>query len=529
MESAKPNVNEMLPVAVHVGFAGIRAIDSENGHLQQLCNKQFEAVFKKITETLADRRPLFCGISQIAKGADTLFTEFCRAQGYLQKIYLPQSLSFFLQATGSSGPDLSDKEKTRAKELSRSEHIIQIQTVSSSDDRHTRFEETNFEILKSSDVIICLINEPAKEGRKGGTYELLERAKNHKTPLFVIRYDAESKSFCTEIEEYNLEKLCPFRLPDQLSKPIPQDKQQSVETLEGFVTVSKEITSEKAGTEKKKYENSVAVITWTHVIATSLAVITVFLSSVFENDLPLWLAIVLLVVELMLLITGFRYHNKFHHSKVTQTWAINRLISEINRSIVNVKIAHIDISYLRKISFSDNLIPLLNTLDVLYLKDLKGSPVEDCESIRKTYVDNRLSGSKGQLTYYQSNLEKESAKQDTYTILFKTFSILAMVAILIKIVIKYYHLEDHFVALMTAIIVIFPVVAVAVMSINISKDLEERQSTFRENIDYLTNIKTLLENANTITECQYLILKAEQKMLSEVVSWFNRMYYRKVA
>lgn len=44
------------------------------------------------------------GVSQLAIGADTLFTEACMALGWPQLLMLPQPVDEFLAAQGSRGP-----------------------------------------------------------------------------------------------------------------------------------------------------------------------------------------------------------------------------------------------------------------------------------------------------------------------------------------------------------------------------------------------------------------------------------------
>lgn len=520
----------MLPIAVNIGFAGIRNFHEDHkNQIQELLYIKLNEIFKDIGDKIPYAQPLFCGISQLAKGSDIIFAEYCKTNNYSQRIYLPQSLSYYLNAIGSSGlEDFTAEDKQKATTLSKSNHIIQIRTVTSSDDRYTRFEETNLEILNSSDVIVCVVEAGAKEGKKGGTSDLLNGAKNHGIPLYVIEYSKDSVELLSNITKSNTERLSLIQLPIQFSENnIYQNSSEIPYDLDNFITVSKELTSKKAKFEKKRYELSVSMITWTHVIATSLAVIGVFLNTVFE--LPSYLTIMILLIELTLLIIGYSFHRKFHHSKVTQTWAVNRLISEIYRSINSIQSARIDIGYLKKFPFSERFIPLLNTLEVLYLKNIDNNQEIDVGNIKETYIKNRLEGEKGQLTYYRLNLEMEGRKQNIYNLAFQIFSLSAMIAIGVKVFFKIIHGQEYLISLMTAIIVIFPVVAVAIMSINISKDLEERKSTFSDNIEYLNNIKELLNNASTLSECQHLIIKSERKILAEVTSWFNRMYYRKVA
>src|SRR6185369_701309 len=110
-----------------------------------------------------------CGISQIAIGADTLFTEACARANVPQRIFLPQSRAEYLNAKGAEGtPDFDDVQRETAARLLRSEHIIQERVVGLSEDRTERFEETNLEILRVSDLVVCLAG-TRNSNRRGGT------------------------------------------------------------------------------------------------------------------------------------------------------------------------------------------------------------------------------------------------------------------------------------------------------------------------------------------------------------------------
>src|SRR5262249_41388308 len=115
-----------------------------------------------------------CGISQIAIGADTLFTRACQELDIPQRIFLPQPRDESFSACDSEGRhDFSDTERKAAESLLSSPHIIQERVVSDSSERTTRFEDTNLEILRVSDVIVCLLRRDS-EGKAGGTDDLLE-------------------------------------------------------------------------------------------------------------------------------------------------------------------------------------------------------------------------------------------------------------------------------------------------------------------------------------------------------------------
>ena len=92
-------------------------------------DRRHAAVEKYLVERLGHLRDdlelesnhFFVGISQLACGADTLFTRAClRAvrQPIPQRIFLPQHRELFLAAVGSKGtPDFTPDENAEAKSL----------------------------------------------------------------------------------------------------------------------------------------------------------------------------------------------------------------------------------------------------------------------------------------------------------------------------------------------------------------------------------------------------------------------------
>jgi hypothetical protein len=128
--------------------------------------------------------PPSAGVSQVAIGADTVFTRACQALGIAQRVLLPQPLDDFLAAGEPGAPDFDPAQKAVARALLASPHIVDVRVASAATDRAQRFEDTNAEIVRASDALLCLLREGAGALR-GGTHDLIGRARAQGKPVAV--------------------------------------------------------------------------------------------------------------------------------------------------------------------------------------------------------------------------------------------------------------------------------------------------------------------------------------------------------
>jgi hypothetical protein len=186
-----------LPLAVQVAFSGSRFLLDEKAHPSVDAAAFYAHIQQYLTERLRglpqelglDARHFLCGLSQLAVGADTLFSRACEALNIPQRLFLPQQREDFLAAVGSDGvPDFTVEQRIAARKLFDSAHVIEERVVSESADRQTRFQDVNLELLRVSDLVICLLS-TARDGKAGGTSELIEDAEKRGRPLLEIRVD----------------------------------------------------------------------------------------------------------------------------------------------------------------------------------------------------------------------------------------------------------------------------------------------------------------------------------------------------
>jgi hypothetical protein len=187
----------IVPLAVQIAFSGSRFLFDEKAHPDVDPAAFYAVVQRYLTERLRilpqelglDDRHFLCGLSQLGAGADTLFSRACAALNIPQRLLLPQQRENFLAAVGSDGaPDFTDEQRIAARKLFDSAHVIEERVVSASADRQTRFQEVHLELLRVSDLVVCLLNR-ARDGKPGGTNELIEEAEKRGLPLLEIRVD----------------------------------------------------------------------------------------------------------------------------------------------------------------------------------------------------------------------------------------------------------------------------------------------------------------------------------------------------
>ena len=152
-------------------------------------SQKIKDLFHRLNRSLEDAEAL----SQIAIGADMVFTRSCQMLNIQQRLCLPQPFDHFLDAvdTPSGYPDFSDEDKMEARELRKHPNFIEEKVVSHSTDRELQFQETNQFILEHCNLAIAIIRDDVVQAVPGGALDFLHQAINRGIPILELRVHAE--------------------------------------------------------------------------------------------------------------------------------------------------------------------------------------------------------------------------------------------------------------------------------------------------------------------------------------------------
>lgn len=546
------NTKPLLPCVVNLGFAGSRHLYPPDDHVvdEKAFNKslleQLVLQLKQLRKTLKlGEQHFFCGISQIAIGADMLFAKACQAaededKKIPHRLFLPQHLDQYLQAVSSKSiPDFNENQKAEVEELLKSENIIQKRVVSDAHNRSERFEETNLEILRASDVVLCLIRDGA-EGKIGGTRELLNRVIGRGKPALELKLTVEEgKPKLTE-QWHNLNDFILPELPPLLSTNNDVTQQSDIRAASNLICIKeytervKKIASDKAKQARWNFAALARTIVYTHVIATVFATLVVLASGIQMEGLTKIGGVVkfLLGGEVLLLGGGIIAHHRLHHKKISSVWAFSRLAAEITRSIMAIKQSPCQLNYILNLPLPAYVRPLLRTMNTLNLRSARTNLNTDWEDSRTTYIEERLIK---QRDYYKEHMDKEKSKLKISKCLFIGFSLFAVVATLSKLLIKCSGLSSScpFLPLIFDTLgffaIVSPVIAVGAVSLAAALDLEARVHTYEEMLQFLVQQEGMLNNSASRREFEKLMLETESHLLGETANWFTRRSFTEVA
>jgi hypothetical protein len=531
--------NPAIPLVVQLGFAGSRNLSDAAIHLDAVRSARFEEdVCQLLIELIAHLRSelklssqhFFCGVSQIAIGGDTVFTRACQHLKIPQRIFLPQHLDEYLVASGRQGPDFSPTQQQTARELLTDPHIIQEWVVSDVSARQERFSDTNWEIVRVSDVIVCLIRED-QASKPGGTLELIEMANKRGKPVLLVTLRLENGIPIFKSDWFNREKFQPPTLPEELLKipPLPAtgseseaQKRHDLPTAKDYANHLKAYASLLAQSHKGLFKTAALIILTTHFLATLCAVIAVQFRYQLAHGLA-WF----LVAELLLLGLGFAIHHRLHRREASRLWATSRLVAELARSAIAIGKQYLYLGYFFQLPFPENLRSLLRTLNVLHLASTaRAAPADTWQIHRDTYLQQRLEGTTGQIAFYARESARAAKLLHKAHAAFNVFSLGAFAAALCKLT----HVGGPLVNLVLGpLAILLPVLAVAALSLAAAFDWAARQSTFVEILVFLRAQHQLLQRATTEREYGRLVLETESRLLGETVNWYSRRAFTGVA
>lgn len=527
-----------LPLAVHVGFAGARQLWPQGmapgPEAQQALETQLRAALTAIAPALGmSPQHFFVGISQMAVGADTLFTQACAALGWGQRVWLPQPREDYLSAVGTEGEDFSPVQRTHARGYLELPHIIEERVVSDAQERADRFDDTNLAILMAADVLVCLRRED-QILRPGGTMQLMQRARARGVVMLELRLRWSDDHMPVLEQHWDMgigPHFTPACLPAaiQLPRTVLALQPSHWPNLEDYMAALKEHSSARAKGGRSGFRWSAGVIVGTHLGATLLASL-VLAHLVFTTSAWIMLA---LGAEVGLLAWGYWIHHQLHKARHTEGWAMARLCAEASRSTRALGRLHGSLAYLLALPFPLELRPVLRTMEVLHLRSLRTTPLLDWHSERERYITQRLTHpdrQQGQMAYYQREQAHAHALGHGATQVFAWMSVTAIVATASKLLMKLSGVDAGELGGWFGIVaVVFPVMAVGAMSMAAALDVQAREHTFAHMHDFLSAQTQQLQQATSQREAAALAVETETRLLGETVTWYARRAYTGIA
>ncbi len=531
----------MTPIAITLGFSGSRKwldaagrADLDTSAVNSAVEAWLLGRMNRLTGDLDLSANFFlCGVSQIAIGADMAFTRACQSLNIPQQILLPQHRDAYLDATEKDGhPDFSATDRAAASALLESPHIIEDRLVSHAPDRYLRFEETNVELVRRSDLLICLTM-ASSEARPGGTHDVITRAAKARKPVLWVRMTVhgEEVAFTEEWLGNPDEIKSRFAEQSSLQNEIFGVDLDRPDTADGFPAVELLLravmkhTEREAGKHSRFFKSAAFIIVGTHCLATVLA------TAAMKVHLEVFL-VGLLGMEIVLLLTGYFVHHHLHHRGAASRWALHRLVAEITRSVLSLKDWHLSLGYLHGLTLPDVVRPYLRTVELLHLRATRISKSGGWQPSRDAYLADRL---EGQLLFYQRQGQRAERLLNYAQQFFLWSSRLAILCTALKVLFVLSHLSfaglgaADWKALLGFLAVILPVVAVGALSLAAANDLEARHHSFREMLRFLSLQKDRMNSASSERESSRLVIETEARLIGETANWFSRRSYTGVA
>lgn len=529
-----PGTGLALPLALHLGFAGPRRLAPADAPwsadaLAQL-RTELHRVLAGVPAALGLRPQHFLvGVSQLAIGADTVFTEALAELGWPQRVLLPQPLGDYLAAQGSAGPDFDAGQQQHARRLLDSPRIAEVAVASTADSRAERFEETNLRLLGECDLLVLLqlddgLRPPDARDRPGGTAELLQRARSRRLRRLVLTLGrgADGQPRLQADWEHSLDAPAPLpQLPAFLHGAAlpPGPLPDATRLLPALVQQLKQAASAHAQQRQGLFQRGAGVVVVTHVAATALALLAL------KAPMPPWLTLVVLGSELVLLAVGFATHHHLHHSRATHGWALARLGAELARAAHALRGLPIALPRLQQQAFPEPLQPLLRTLHVLHQQACRQAP-QDWQAVRQRYLAERLRAPQGgQIAYYQRETDGAHRTVRRAARIFTAASVLAFVATGVKAALTAWGGHDAWHAVTAVagpLAILLPVVAVGAMSMAAAFDAEARAHTFGDTLRFTQEAAEQIAQASSPGEFTALVLQLESRLLGETLAWVGR-------
>jgi len=551
------------PCVIQIGFAGARNLyegldlSKEERDPDSLVLNELKQILEKdgyIWNKLGlQDHHFFSGVSQMAIGGDFLFSRACGEviNKIPHQVVLPLHRKGFLNDRSESddSPDFSDEQKKQAVNLLDSCHVISELCVAGSSSRHDRFEEVNLHILRVSSIIIGIYPE-TKIGRSGGTRELMQAAKRQGRYVVELVLSSEDGKLRTSGPKWFQSKLN-IKSDNRLSlnSGIKEGKLNGTKkysrlfphliNLESAAASAKTGASDSSKSKKDKFERAARLILVAHVLATVMA--TAGLVIKYCSPLDSWMSypkiiMSLLIAEIILLLRGYYVHHQLHKELVTAEWSQNRVIAELCRSILRgASKTKSKLNYLFELPFDSSLRSLNRTFYVLNLIRLKEANQNAFNSnTAQEYVKTRLleptpkKSPKGQIPYHESREKKNKRTFNVYSKLFQILTLFAITAVFAKLLLKVFHVESPS-WIFSGIAILFPVIAVAILSWAHILDSEGRHQSHEQTKEMAEVMAERIRNAESEMEFIQLVDITERRLLMETLEWESRTKNKGVA
>lgn len=528
-----------LPIVVQVGFAGSRLLYGPNRlpaetaalHAHQLQGALIERLGALPSLLGLSPQHLLCGVSQVAVGADTLFSRALMALGLPQRVLLPQNSDAFLAAGDPADPDFSAQDRAAARALLASPHVIEVRVASDADDRIEQFEDTNLEILRESDVIVGLVREGAL-ARPGGTRDLMQRAAQAGKPVLMLEValrDGEpvlSDWSRPDAEARQVHFAAPGMPAELAGLTLPPATSGALPGAADYIDAVRRFASAKTRRHSGLFKRAAIAIIVLHIAATLLAALAT------KVEPATWVG-ALLAFELVLLATGLGTHLALHRSAAARSWALTRLLAETLRSMKSVSQTAVSLDYARTLAFPASFQPLLRTAAVLHGLASRRMAATDWAAQRSHYLGERLTGPQGQLRYFDAAWRSAARRHRVAHSGFWLFSVAAFAATAAKLASVAGAMPGPLALLVVTwgglLAITLPVAAVGFLSWSAAADLEARAATYGEMRAFLTQQVERLRAASSHRDFARAVRDTELGILSENLSWFSRRLFKGVA
>ncbi|MEZ2293501.1 hypothetical protein [Variovorax sp. RCC_210] len=532
-----------IPVAVQVGFGGSRdffvgmkVLDDERRELEAQLLALLTDVLRRLPEALGmSKHHFLCGVSQVAIGADALFTQACATLAIPQRVLLPQEKHAYLEAADSDGtPDFNAAQRQHAIELLQLPHVVEERVVSDSSERSDQFVDANLAISRTADVIIGIVRRSAKH-KVGGTFDLIERAASLGKPALIMEVAIEGdKALMSPLlpvgQWLNGQGFVAPGIPGELKGVGIEPVDFVTPDVDAYLQTIGREAGERSKAHSSLFKRGALTVLIFHVAATLLAT---FANKFHDGSL----ASALLFTELACLGAGLGAHLMLHKGHAVHVWAVTRLVAQMMTSLQAVRAAGGSLGYAVLMTWEEEFLPLLRTCTVLHLMQTRQQRCEptaklSLEARRDAYCRSRIEeDGLGQLHYYRKQARQAKYRRKVATVAFWIFSLGAVMATSLKWASLHGWLGNwghHMLDWGGFFAIILPVIAVGFLSWSGASDLEARAATFSAMSAFLERQLPQLRAATSDHELDTLVRETETRLLGESHHWFSRRSFTDV-